>query len=160
MSRSHHTTRRNLGMAARFDEADLKKKAARIEELQKDLAAKRAVKRHVRKERQRKVQLPPTPIDSIPIGVKNSSPFVHFPASPDDLRALLERLPAGLVDGLTEIELSLGEKCQRRRLDEFCADPEPDPLVGRVRRHRLDAGDERLGEIDHRLSPLQRRLHR
>lgn len=137
MSRSHHTTRRHLQKAVQFDESDAKKKVAKIEELQKELARKRTAKAQVKKERHGRADLPPTSIDVIPIQVRNASSLVHFPASPEDLRAVLKTMPAGMADGLTEVELSLGEKCQRRYLDECCAEPEPDPLVGRPGYQRL-----------------------
>jgi tetratricopeptide (TPR) repeat protein len=68
----------------------------------------------------------------IPIHVRDESDFVHYPAGGDDIRSVLQALPQGVTDGLTGIELCLGEKDQSRRGEkEWAAKPEVDPYVGR-----------------------------
>ena len=63
---------------------------------------------------------------TIPIDVTSSSPWVHFPASPTDMRAVLTALPAGVADGLTGIELGLGDLAQSQPDDDFEAEPDVD----------------------------------
>ena len=132
MSRSYHTTRRHIKEARRFDESDADGRVAKIEKLKDQLQAKRYTKRLVAYERGAKDAVPVTPPELIPILVKSHSPFVHFPASPGDLRAILAALPTGTADGLREIELGLGEKCQRSGWLGLDDQPPRDPLVGRV----------------------------
>ena len=48
----------------------------------------------------------PVPPDAVPIRVEAPSPFVHFPATADDLRAILRELPPGACDGLRAVEVS------------------------------------------------------
>jgi tetratricopeptide (TPR) repeat protein len=72
------------------------------------------------------------PPATIPIRVRDESDFVHYPASEEDICSVLRALPQGVTDGLTGIELCLGEKDQSRyREGEWVALPEVDPYVGR-----------------------------
>jgi hypothetical protein len=70
--------------------------------------------------------LPPLPADALPIVVRDRGPFVHYPASADDLRAVLARLPPGVANGIAKIELLLEEGPEER------ADRDVDPFVGRL----------------------------
>jgi hypothetical protein len=111
MSRSEHATRREPG-----DPGDLERK--------------RHVKALVARERlQPRPPWPEVVADAVPITVEDhEGPFVHHPASVDDLRAVIARLPPGSMDGIAGIELCLG------RLPADSADLEDDaidPLVGR-----------------------------
>jgi hypothetical protein len=74
--------------------------------------------------------LPPLPAGAVPIVVRDRGPFVHYPASPEDLRAVLARLPAGVVNGVAQIELLLEEDPEER------AEGDVDPFVGRLTREK------------------------
>jgi hypothetical protein len=90
------------------------------------------------KESRRRKGIPPTPAGMVPIRVRDESDLVHYPASAEDIRSVLRALPQGVTDGLTAIELCLGEKDQSRHGDEeWTVPPEVDPYVGRQ-------GDEML----------------
>ncbi len=72
------------------------------------------------------------PAAMMPIRVRDESDFVHYPASEEDVRSVLRALPQGVIDGLTGIELCLGERDQSRHGEEEWAPPlELDPYVGR-----------------------------
>lgn len=72
------------------------------------------------------------PAAMIPIRVRDEADFVHYPASKEDIYSVLRGLPQGVTDGLTMIELCLGEKGQSRDgQEEWAAPPESDPYVGR-----------------------------
>jgi tetratricopeptide (TPR) repeat protein len=90
MSRSEHSTRRGSREGG-------------------DLARKRRIKHAVAEERARPRDLPERAPDAaaagVPIVVRDRDPRLHYPASPDDLRAVLERLPHGTAEGLGEIAL-------------------------------------------------------
>ncbi len=65
--------------------------------------------------------------EGIPIVVHERGPFVRFPASAEDVRAVLARLPVGVATGLALVELALDEVYA-----PTCAGP-VDPFVGRLR---------------------------
>lgn len=69
--------------------------------------------------------------ESIPILVRDLGPGVLYPASPDDLRALMSRLPPDAYLGVRKIELCLGKE----RINEYVLEEKgeltPDPLTGR-----------------------------
>jgi len=133
MSRSFHTTRRNLQdvEASSFSSEEARKES--ILRIKDDLSKKRRAKRHVRYERNASFpEAAHTPIDLIPIEIENTSPFLHYPADADDLRELMKRLPVGTVDGLTKIRLCLGEQEQSSQTDPWCLAPVRDPYVGRI----------------------------
>jgi hypothetical protein len=131
MSHSYHTTRRHLREAREHDYADKSRRAASLERLRKEIETKRRVKRHVKAERQGPETPPHVPVELVPIRVRSRSPYVHFPASPEDMRGMLAALPAGIVDGLRGIELGLGLKAQEAPLEAMETAPEADPFVGR-----------------------------
>src|SRR5690242_17312273 len=89
MSRSEHATRRSPR-----DHGDLPRKR-RIKWLS---ARERRAAAH---------ELPPVDPGSIAIVVRDRGPYVHYPASADDVRAILHRVPPGAVDGIGTIELDL-----------------------------------------------------
>ena len=123
MARSIHTTRRDLEL----DDPSLR------ERVEQDLDRKRRIKRWVHRER-RAVPVPSPTADAIPLRVTDAHPYLHYPASPADLRAVLERLPAGTSTGLATIELCLGADAQH---DTSAGTPEPDPHTGRPGLMRL-----------------------
>ena len=92
-----------------------------------DLRRLRLVKRLVALERRR----PPDPVpratgEGIQIIVHERGPYVRFPASPDDLRAVLARLPPDTGAGIARIELLLDENPAERSGGKV------DPFVGRL----------------------------
>jgi tetratricopeptide (TPR) repeat protein len=135
ISRSYHTTRRRLKELAKNDFADRSKKAKTFDKLKDELSTKRLVKKLVKNERRQSGKpLPPASIDSIPIRIVDSSPYVHYPAGPDDLRELLHRLPASLTDGLKSVKLCLARNCRINSRGLFGSESEltPDPYIGRM----------------------------
>ncbi|MCE9576145.1 MAG: tetratricopeptide repeat protein [Deltaproteobacteria bacterium] len=108
MSRSEHATRRD-----RRDPGDL--------------ARKRRIKAQVEQVRQRpREALPPVDVHGVPIAIRDTGPFIHYPAA-DDLRAVLARLPPGAVDGIAGIELRLPAA------DTDVDEGELDPYLGLLR---------------------------
>ena len=133
MLRSIHTTRRDVDEADSFDYADEDARKRAVEDLIDHVRTKRRVKWRVKQERQSAIGSPvPTSVETIPISTEASGPYVHYPASADDLRGLLRELPAGVADGLESIELSLGMDVQREAEEDDPAGLEPDPYVGRI----------------------------
>ncbi len=132
MSRSFHTTRRHLEEAERHDYSDAETRAASLRRLKESLFKKRLTKGMARESRRREGAPPPMAAAMIPIHVRDKSDFVHYPASGDGICSVLRALPRGVTDGLTVIELCLGEKGQSRHgEEEWAAPPEWDPYVGR-----------------------------
>ena len=135
MARSYHTTKKHLVDAQRFNESDANRRAANIERLRKQLDIKNRVKSQIKRERHNHPVPATTPVQTIPIIVSCDSIYVHFPASLDDLKAILDVLPIGVADDLMQIELSLGNKPSLKRsedLEEYSRQPIPDPYVGRL----------------------------
>jgi tetratricopeptide (TPR) repeat protein len=131
MSRSIHTTRKAVGKLARKKFADVKQRSAALAKARRELRRKRLAKRQVLAERrQSEPPLAGTAPCVIPIEVHNQGPFVHYAASPDDLRAVLGRLPPAAIDGLARIQLILGkeyiEECFREEYEDR------DPFTGRL----------------------------
>jgi hypothetical protein len=132
ISRSYHTTRRKLKELVKSNFSDQNKKAKTFDKLKDELSTKRRVKKLVKNERRQSGKpLSPASIDSIPIRISDSSPYVHYPAGPDDLRELLRRLPASLTDGLKAVEFCLGKESQEITEEEWAA-PERDPYTSRL----------------------------
>lgn len=135
MSRSIHATRRQLEEARRSRYAQPMRRQARIDHINALLDRKRAIKAEVWNGR-RHAPLLEAPIDvgHIPIHVYDQHAYVHYPASVEDVRAVMQRLPAGTLDGIARIELCLGKHYQWKGLASedapFGLDA-PDPLVGR-----------------------------
>lgn len=128
MSRSIHTTRRDLAQLARSDYANRVERSNKIQRIGQELRKKRAIKAQIVLARhQAQVHTPlPLAVDLIPIDVYDQSDWVHYPASEQDIRAVMCRLPPGELNGITRIVLCLGEDEQ---LGGYGC--EPDPLVGR-----------------------------
>lgn len=132
MSRSFHTTRRHLEEAEKHNYSDAETRAASIRRLTERLLKKRLTKGMTKESRRRRDTPPPMPAAMVPICVRDESDFVHYPASKEDICSVLQALPQGVTDGLTEIELCLGEKDQSLRgEEEWATPPEVDPYVGR-----------------------------
>ena len=91
-----------------------------------DLRKLLLVKRLVKEARIRPQSTPIVSGAAIPITVQDKGPFVSYPASPDDLRAVLARLPPGVSSGLAGIQLGLNEAPAAPGLAL-------DPFVGRLK---------------------------
>lgn len=128
MSRSIHTTRRQLEALRRADYSDPARQRERIKHINESLDRKRAIKAQVVCTRQQAPMnlVPPLAADLIPIEVYDQSEWVHYPAGEQDVRAVMQRLPPGELNGITRVVLCLGEDEQPE--EHGC---EPDPLVGR-----------------------------
>lgn len=132
MSRSYHTTRRDLREEEARSYRDTEKRAESIERLKEELEKKRRTKRHVRYERDGSFpEACVTPIESIAFEVRDRMEYLHYPASAEDIRALLQAMPSGIVDGLSKIVFCLGAERQSRPEYPWVADTEPDPFLNR-----------------------------
>jgi hypothetical protein len=70
----------------------------------------------------------------VEVRVSDRGGFVHFPASTDDVREVLRRLPRGVTDGLARIDLRLGALTQEEKADSTDL---RDPHVGRLGAERF-----------------------
>ena len=132
MSRSIHRTRRELTDLETAHVSDSENRAYRLAVLLEELRKKRRIKRQVRNLRHSNGELPPSPIESIPVQEFQASPHIHYPASSEDVRAVLRNLPGGVADGLEAVELRAGVEDQREFVaEEEDTESEPDPLTGR-----------------------------
>lgn len=124
MSRSIHETRRDLSEAVR-DGAD----AERVKHLRAQLATKRRIKEQAL-EGQRSPADESGSVEAIPVCVRDTGPYLHYPASVEDVRAVMQLLPKGALDGLATVELCSGITYQRglAKTHTYSA---PDPHVGR-----------------------------
>ena len=70
-------------------------------------------------------------LDAVPIIVRDTDPYIHYPASVDDLRAVAALLPPDILLGVSSIELRLQPTW--RHLGQRAADLpiQPDPYFGR-----------------------------
>jgi len=130
VSRSIHTTQRDVREAWRVRCAHRSDFAAERARLRRELAKKEHIKGQVLDERRAGPSPAGAPIETIPIEVHDADASVHFPASTDDVRAILRLLPPGTTDGLGAIDLRLGREVQEEQTDEP-EDCERDPLIGR-----------------------------
>jgi hypothetical protein len=118
--------------AKRLSYSDESERIRAIEKLKEDLETKRTTKRQVRGQRKGNDSgVPPTSIESIPIEFRDESEFVHYPVSPEDIRDLLARMPAGIADGLQKITFCLGAERREDPEEPWLSKPTPDPWVGR-----------------------------
>jgi hypothetical protein len=131
MARSIHATRRDRETLHRTDFADPERKAEQAKQIRQALTTKRTIKAQVAEQRQAQ-PMPPTGLDVLPIFVHNAGAFVHFPAGPEDLRAVMARLPRGVLDGTGAITLSLGTDAQRDENGQFPDYLDRDPFTGRT----------------------------
>lgn len=116
MSRSIHTTWRHLQELRRGTDADRTAKGEEAKRLRQELRRKHEIKAQIAVERGLPTRAPVAASpEAIPICVRDSGAYIHYPASPDDLRAVMARIPPGTFDGLSGIELCCGEQLQNRR---------------------------------------------
>jgi hypothetical protein len=113
VSRSIHTTRSTVERLRRERFGDRAVKREAVAEAERQLEAKRAVKRHPRPGDRRT----PAPVDArtVPVLVETLGRGLVHPVDEKDVRALLRRLPRGTLDGLTEIRLCTGARRLRAR---------------------------------------------
>ncbi len=134
MSRSKHATVHACHEQLRWDFADPQEQSTRIKQLLRELVEKDDIKRLVRAERRnpRSRDGVTAAVESIPVVIKEQGTFIHYPATIDDIRALLKRLPPGTADGIAAIELTVGSHVQREHVEQEEDDPtEVDPFIGR-----------------------------
>src|SRR6185436_4288863 len=107
MSRSIHTTHGDLSREKRCSYSSKELHRQRLRELASAIGKKQRIKLHSRQDRRKRraADVGPLATDEIPIEVVDEGPWIHYPAAPDDLRAVLARLPAGVLDGLGGIRL-------------------------------------------------------
>lgn len=129
MGRSVHTTRGDLRREWRWGDGTREQRLETVKSLSQRLGLKRRIKAQVREQRRRPyapLELPPVPAAGVPIRIVRGRHLV-YPATEEDLRGVIERLPSGALNGVSEVLLSLGEDEQGESegLDR-------DPLRGRV----------------------------
>lgn len=135
MSRSIHATRVDFRRELRFNFTDPKAKRAHLKRLATGIARKRDIKAFTREVREtpRWIDLPPAAPDTIPIEVVERKPCIYYAASPSDLLAVMKRLPAGVLSGLTGIHLRAGKQYTDENLTaEERATAIRDPWLGRL----------------------------
>lgn len=133
MSRSIHTTRRHLQELKRANFANRAERQQCVVDARQALARKHAIKRRSEWKLDRfRFAEAPVSVDSIPIEVYDQREFVQYPASVQDLRAVLRLLPRGTLDGVSRIMLCLGAAYAQDGEDVEDWWGEPDPLVGRL----------------------------
>ncbi|HEY3266978.1 MAG TPA: tetratricopeptide repeat protein [Armatimonadota bacterium] len=112
MARSIHATRRQLEEQHRWDYADERAHAAALERLDEGSTRKRRIKRAIAADRAAPARDGRSDALSIPVTAEDAGPNVHYPASPDDIGAVMRRLPVGALDGLRSVDLCLGASWQ------------------------------------------------
>lgn len=139
MSRSIHHTRKTLIENGKFDYSDDSLKKGEMQKIWSNLSKKQRIKQGALAERSK----PPEPLpealpDSIPITILDQGPYIHYPATPQDILEVMRRLIPGAVSGLKSIELYLGremmEEMERADEGDCASGPQcaPDPYVSRL----------------------------
>ena len=127
MSRSIHTTRKHLEERRKKRDQNPEARRDEIKYLKQELRKKRLIKALVYEERHTQHPEAPLPPEAVTVSIKDTGEHLHYPASPEDVRGILRRLPAGYLNGLSSITLCVGVHAQPP--DD---DGEPDPIIGRV----------------------------
>ena len=131
MSRSIHSTHKELREARLRSYRDDKIKAAEIAEVERELARKRRIKGTVSDSRGMEEAAKAEGLAGpVPIRIVDKGPHILHPATPEDIEAIQRRLPTGIMEGLSEIVLSLGEQEQTEGEDAHIWDP--DPITNRI----------------------------
>ena len=134
MSRSFHANRKMIAREARFRRNTPERKR-RLDELWADVELKRFTKRAERARRKAgSVEIPLVSAEAIPIRVVDESAVVHYPASAEDHREIMRRLPPGFLSGVKEVRLILGAALAADEEPEGRSDYGPDPHTGRIGR--------------------------
>lgn len=131
MSRSIHTTRHNIEEMKCWNFSDSERRKRLIVELEEQAAIKRRTKRRVKEDRSCfEMPLQPVDVEQIPIVVNDTGKYIHYPASPDDIRSVMRLLPIGVMDGASRIELCLGADYQN--IESSLYNDNEDPYTGRI----------------------------
>lgn len=130
MARSFHTTRRELEEAKRQQYVLKEQREAHLKQLDEALEKKRSAKKHSLADRGEKPSPLATLPEQVPIRIIETGPYIHYPATAEDMLAVLRMLPAGVLDGIKSIELCLGAE-QQESTTPFDTPLEQDPYVGR-----------------------------
>lgn len=125
MSRSVHTTRRELRETRLDSYRDAKLQAEEVARIETELVRKRRIKVSAVA-----LDVPSGLAGPVPIRVMDEGKPVVHPATAQDIEAVIERLPVGVLNGLSEIVLGLGAQSQLELGDSSLWDP--DPVLGRV----------------------------
>jgi hypothetical protein len=129
LSRSIHSTRRDLEEARLQSYREEKTQEAETQRIEKALNQKRIIKESILKARDpNRPSVPVGIASSVPIRILEHSAHVHHAASTADIEALQQLLPNGIMEGLSEIVFSLGLETQENREDNY---DDPDPWTGR-----------------------------
>jgi tetratricopeptide (TPR) repeat protein len=135
MSRSIHANRRTYLDEKRLDYSDKWLHRARLAEIARASRKKRRIKTLVSEERRRPEMPAMTPVspDTVSILLVDDDEHIFFPASPEDFRRVLQLLPQGVLDGVSEIRLHSGQA----EFDEDAGQAERrtgqrDPWLGRL----------------------------
>lgn len=132
MSRSIHVTRRTLAEIRRTDYADPDQKREVLQRARRQWRRKQAIKDFMREERRQPATPPGDASPAIlPIEVLDEGPHVFHAATPEDIRAVLARLPGAAVEGISRLQLSLGSAYQAESR-EGNGYEEFDPYTGRL----------------------------
>lgn len=134
MARSIHITWKEYWEKQRFEYADREQQAQELDNMRKALIRKQAIKRQRKVEKTPLVSTPfsPTPDQHVCIEVKDQGEYIHYPLTPDDVKACLETLPAGTTFGLHTITFCLGKKYMKEVAEDH-PDQAVDPYTGRIR---------------------------
>lgn len=126
MARSIHSTRRALDEARRWEYADARRKHDDVWLVEDALTSKRRYKHRVRRHRTQNVPSTAHPWD-VPVIRSEEHPHIRHALSADDVRELLQRVPADVRPDLNAVHLRSGF----READILKSDLEPDPVTGR-----------------------------
>lgn len=127
MARSIHDTWGVMQRAERADWSDPDVPRAIRAEMMKNWRRQQAIRQNERlRRRGGVVSLPPIDLERLPILVEDAVPYAYHPASEEDIRAVLGRLPAGSLDGLQAVRLCVDKR-------EGKAAWPRDPFTGRRR---------------------------
>lgn len=100
------------------------------------LGDRRRTKRFVREERLPDARLDlvadhQLTLDAVPVIMRDTDPYIHYPASVDDLRAVAALLPPDILLGVSAIELRLRPTSWHLAQRAAGLPIQPDPYVGR-----------------------------
>jgi tetratricopeptide (TPR) repeat protein len=133
LSRSIHDTSTDLKRLDGRGYADAAHKAALSRDLKRRLRAKRQIKAMTLKQRRTAPLLVAADsADWVQVHAMGESCYVHYPASPKDVREVLRRLPHGATDGLESVDLRLGSEAQGRPERGEWEPWVQDPYTGRL----------------------------
>ncbi len=135
MSRSIHATHAQIQRERQFDYSCEEARRDKLAPLDAQLHRKRFVKAMSRQSRKAHSidDVPAIEPGMIPIEIAERGRVIHYPASADDIRAVMERLPRGVFAGLSGIRLCLGSECQESFLSRReLAAAVRDPWTGRI----------------------------